>query len=142
MLDCTPDASHQEQMSLILRCVDGSTNSFEIEEFFLEFFKADDMSGVGLFLHLEIILESHDHDIDNVRGQGYDNGSNMKGKNQGVQKRLLDLNPRAFYTPCGCRSLNLVLCDIANTSNKARDFFGIVQRIYTIFSNSTKGDLF
>lgn len=87
---------------------------------------------------LENVLNSHDLNIDNVRGQGYDNGSNMKGKNQGVQKRLLDLNPRAFYTPCGCHSLNLVLCDIANTSKKARDFFGIVQRIYTLFANSTK----
>jgi hypothetical protein len=26
-------------------------------------------------------LKSLDLDIDNVRGQGYDNGSNMKGKN-------------------------------------------------------------
>jgi len=42
-------------------------------------------------------------------GQGYDNGSNMKGKYQGVQKRFLDINPKAFYTPCGCHSLNLVL---------------------------------
>ena len=62
----------------------------------------------------------------------------MGRKNQGVQKRLLYLNPRAFYTPCSCHSLNLALCDIANTSDKARDFFGIVQPIYTMFSNSTK----
>ncbi|KAI8541986.1 hypothetical protein RHMOL_Rhmol08G0104000 [Rhododendron molle] len=50
-----------------------------------------------------------------LRGQGYDNSSNMKGKNKGVQKRLLDKNPRAFYTPCGCHSLNLALCDMANS---------------------------
>ena len=44
-------------------------------------------------------------DIDNVRGQGYDNGFNMKEKNRDVQKRLLDLNPRVFCTPCGFHSL-------------------------------------
>ena len=77
-------------------------------------------------------------DIDDVRGQGYDNGSNMKGKHQGVQKKLLDINPRAFYTSCASHGLNLTLCDIANTSGKTRDFFGIIQRIYTIFANSTK----
>lgn len=73
-----------------------------------------------------------------MRGQGYDNGSNMKGKHQGVQKRLLDINPRAFYMPCGCHSLNLVLCDMANSCFKAKTFFGTCQTIYNVFSNSTK----
>ncbi|XP_074328032.1 uncharacterized protein LOC141665944 [Apium graveolens] len=102
ILDCTPDASHQEQIVL------------------------------------ENALVTLDLDIDNIRGQGYDDGSNMKGKHQGIQKRLLDINPRAFYTPCGCHSLNLALCDIANSCVKAKDFFGIIQGIYNLFSNSTK----
>lgn len=75
--------------------------------------------------------------IDDIRGQGYDNGSNMKGKNKGVQKRLLEINPRAVYTPCGCHSLNLVLSDIASSSPIAVSFFGILQRIYCLFSSST-----
>jgi hypothetical protein len=84
------------------------------------------------------LIKKLDLNIDDIRGQGYDNGSNMKGKERGVQKRLLDINPKAFYTPCGCHSLNLVLCDIANSCPKAISFFGIVQRIYTLFSSSTK----
>ena len=62
----------------------------------------------------------------------------MKGKKQGVQKRILDINPKAFYRPCGCHNLNLVLCDMANSCPKAISFFGVVQRIYTLFSSSTK----
>ena len=62
----------------------------------------------------------------------------MKGKNQGVQKRLLEINHRAFYTLCGCHSLNLVLCDMANSCSRASSFFGVVQRIYSLFSSSTK----
>jgi len=31
----------------------------------------------------------------------YDDGSNMKEKYQGVQKRILDINLGSFYTPCG-----------------------------------------
>ena len=34
--------------------------------------------------------------VDDVSGQGYDNGSNMKGKHQGVQKRFLEINS-GFY---------------------------------------------
>jgi len=62
----------------------------------------------------------------------------MKGKHQGVQKRFLDINPRAFYTPCGCHSLNLILCDMANSYPRATSFFGVLQRIYTLFSSYTK----
>jgi hypothetical protein len=74
-----------------------------------------------------------------MSGTGYDNGSNMKGKHQGVQRKLLDINPRAFYSACGCHSLNLTLCDMATkTCGRAKDFFGIIQRIYKAFANSTK----
>jgi hypothetical protein len=139
ILDCTPDASHQEQMSLIIRYVDSSSGHVRVEESFLGFLDVNDTTGQALFDVLENELKILDLDIDDVRGQGYDNGSNMKGKHQGIQRKLLDVNPRAFYSACGCYSLNLTLCDMATkTCGKAKDFFGIIQRIYTTFANSTK----
>ncbi|KAL7164884.1 hypothetical protein ACSBR2_040723 [Camellia fascicularis] len=61
--------------------------------------------------------------IGDLRGQRYDNGSNMKGKNKGVQTKVLKVNSRAFYMMCGYHSLNLVLCDMANSCSKAKTFF-------------------
>nr|XP_034572200.1 zinc finger MYM-type protein 1-like [Setaria viridis]XP_034572201.1 zinc finger MYM-type protein 1-like [Setaria viridis] len=138
ILDCTPDASHQEQMSLIIRYVDSSSSDVRVEESFIGFLDVNDTTGQGIFDVLENELKLLGLDIDDVRGQGYDNGSNMKGKHKGVKKKLLDVNPRAFYSACGCHSLNLTLCDMAKTCGKAKDFFGIIQRIYTTFANSTK----
>ena len=62
----------------------------------------------------------------------------IEKEKKGVQKRIIDINPKAFYIPCGCHNLNLVLCDVANSCPKATSFFGVVQRIYTLFSSSTR----
>ena len=64
------------------------------------------------------------------------NGANMKEKNIGVQKRILDINPLAVYVPCGCHSYNLALCDAAKSSLKSVTLFGVLQRLFTLFSAS------
>jgi len=74
--------------------------------------------------------------IANLRGQGYDNGSNMKGKNNGVQRKILDINPRAFFVPCNSHSLNLVI-NAAMYCLNAISFFNLIQSIYAYFSSST-----
>ncbi|GBP13472.1 hypothetical protein EVAR_4221_1 [Eumeta japonica] len=80
----------------------------------------------------------YDLNIQDCRGQGYDNGANMVGVNTGVKTRILNINPRAFFTPCGCHSWNLLLVDAANSSVAAKTLFGFIQKIYLLFSSSSK----
>jgi hypothetical protein len=72
--------------------------------------------------------------ICNFRGQGYDNGANMKGQVKGIQAHIHHINSRAFVTPCG--HCNLALGDAAKCISEAISFFGIIQRIYMIFTVS------
>ena len=62
----------------------------------------------------------------------------MRGKYRGVQKRVLDINPRAFFIPCAAHSLNLMVNDAAKVNFKIVDFFSTVQPLYNFFSRSTK----
>ena len=61
----------------------------------------------------------------------------MKGKNKGVQARLLAKNPQAFYLPCSAHTLNLTVSDAAKASADA-SCFGYMEKVYKHFSGSTQ----
>jgi hypothetical protein len=135
MLDCTPDV---EQMTLIIRFVHAvSWQEVSVKECFLGFIPVNSSTGEGLTETLLHELRQHlNIPLCNMRGQGYDNRSNMRGKHSGVQKRILDLNPRAFFVPCSVHSLNLVLNDAALSCVEVVSFFGIIQETYNYFAGS------
>jgi hypothetical protein len=137
--DCTPDTSHVEQLSITIRYVNFCDNDIEVEicERFMGFLQIDDSTGRGLTGVILGFLQIKNIKLQHCQGQGYDNGANMKGKNKGVQSRILDLNPLAVYIPCGCHSLKLLRCDAAKSSVKSISVFGILGRLYTRFSAST-----
>ena len=47
--------------------------------------------------------------LDDLRGQGYDGASTMSGEKSGVQRRIMEKQPKALYTHCSSHSLNLVI---------------------------------
>ncbi|KAH1232638.1 hypothetical protein GmHk_09G025242 [Glycine max] len=69
---------HQKQKSFVLRWVDVSSTQIQ-----LEFLKVDDTNGKCLFDAIMNEINNIGLDISNLKGQGYNNGSNMKGKHQG-----------------------------------------------------------
>lgn len=109
MLDATPDASHKEQLTLIIRIVNIDNSNVSVDEYFLNFLHINIKTGLGLFDILKQELSNLGIFLSNCRGQGYDNGANMVGHQQGVQARLLNENPRALFLPCCSHTLNLLL---------------------------------
>lgn len=139
ILDCTSDTSRKEQLTLVLRYVffHEAKRIYEIKEDFIEFINITDTTGLGIADVTVEELKKFGLIIDDIRGQGFDNGSSMKGKNKGVQKRIKDLNPLATYIPCINHSLNLSLNDTASASGEIYGFFTAVQQIFNFLSGST-----
>lgn len=54
------------------------------------------------------IFEMNKINIQNCRGQSFDNDANMSDQYTGLQARIMDVNKRALYVPCSLHSLNLV----------------------------------
>lgn len=129
IIDCTPDKSYVEQMTIIFRFVVKVNGKFEIKEHFMGFVVANDATGEGLTKTILKAIDALGLSLSNCR-------SNMKGKHVGVQARIREIEPRAFYVPCSSHSLNLVINDGAQCSQYALSFFESVQSIYNFFSRS------
>lgn len=116
LFDCTPDVSHEEQLTEIIRYVHIVGKEVTIEETVIDFISTTEKTGKGLANEITTKLFEDGLDIKNCRGQGFDNGSNKAEIYNGVQAHILQKNSLAIFAPCVAHSLNLVGVNAAETS--------------------------
>ena len=137
IVDGTPDVSHTEQITFVLRYAHRSQdNVWEIKERFLKYEDCEEKKGRDIAQPICKVLEESGIQLQNCRGQGYDNGSNMTGIYRGAQAIILEKNPQAIFSPCSAHSLNLCGVHAAESSVVMKSFFGNVQKLYNLFSGS------
>ena len=90
MIDETKDIACHEQISLVIRYADDQFNVFEK---FLGFERTATMTGEALADLLIKWLNKLDLNLENLVGQCYDGGSNMRGEYKGVAARLRQISP-------------------------------------------------
>uniref|UniRef100_A0A8C6WJK3 Zinc finger MYM-type protein 1 n=1 Tax=Neogobius melanostomus TaxID=47308 RepID=A0A8C6WJK3_9GOBI len=134
-VDSTPDLSHTDQLTFIMRYV-SPTGS--IEERFVTFLPLTSHTGESIANSILLVLSDLGIDISNCRGQCYDNASNMSGSYKGVQSRIRSINPLAEWVPCAAHTLNLVGVNTVNCRLQTEEFFTFVQTLFNFCSSSTK----
>ena len=87
--------------------------------------------------HILRTLTNYDINLNNCRGQSYDNPSNLSEKYTGLHARLKALNPLIHYIPYFAHSKLIGSCAAESCIN-AVSFFGFLQKFYKFFSASTK----
>ena len=120
LADESSDISHKEQLALCLRYVDKLGRPCE---HFIGIAHVDDTSSLSLKEAIRALLVSHGLTMTQIRGQGYDGASNMKGGIKGLKILIMQESPSAYYIHCFAHQLQLVLVAVAKGNTDCKGFF-------------------
>ncbi|XP_050211381.1 uncharacterized protein LOC126661570 [Mercurialis annua] len=129
------DLSKREQMAIVLRFIDKSGC---IQERFFDLVHVFDTSAMTLKNNISAILSYHNLSTYNIRGQGYDGASNMRGEWNGLQALFLKDCQYAYYIHCLAHKLQLALVGASREVIDIHNFFSQLSFIINIVSVSCK----
>ncbi|KAG8386355.1 hypothetical protein BUALT_Bualt03G0140200 [Buddleja alternifolia] len=129
------DESKREQMAIVLRFVD--KDGF-IRERFFDIVHVEDTKSSTLKKEISRTLAHHNLDIQNIRGQGYDGASNMRGEWNGLQALFLNECPYAYYVHCFAHRLQLILVATTQSVIPVEHFFSYVTVIVNLVDSYSK----
>ena len=130
--DGTPDVFHTEQITFILRFVRFNSGKmiWEVKERFLCVVDMEKKKGADIAYLICSVLAKVNLDLQKLRGQEYENCSNMAGIYNGAQAHIVEKNPFALNIPCGTHSLNLAGVHAAESCAEIKTFFGNIHVFY------------
>jgi hypothetical protein len=135
LADESSDISHKEQLALCLRYVDKLGRPCE---HFIGVVHVADTTSLSLKNAIEALLASHGLTMAQIRGQGYDGASNMKGDIKGLKTLVMKESPSAYYIHCFAHQLQLVLIAVAKGNADCVSFFDQVSLLLNIVGVSCK----
>jgi hypothetical protein len=138
LADKTTDIGGMAQLSLCIRYVDNvEKEGYRVREDFIGFAPVKDKTGPGIKAAIiKGVLQAH-LDLGNLREQGYDGASVMKGHLGGCAALISKDYPSAIYVHCASHSLNLVL-SIECKVDEIRNTIGTMKEIIPFISASEK----
>jgi hypothetical protein len=106
-------------LSIVIRYVTNDLNDGpKIRERFLGFIPLERTNSETIFLALTNKLKSLGLSFENMVSQCYDGTNSMSGDKSGLQKRIKDVCPSAFYIHCSAHNLNLALVNALEAVEK------------------------
>ena len=138
LFDEARDESKREQMAIILRFVD--KEGFIRERFFYVV-HVRDTTALTLKNEICAILSHYNLHVENIRGQGYDGASNMRGEWNGLQALFFKDCPYAYYVHCMAHRLQLALVTASREVKDVYQFFDhLINIIYIVVGSSKCND--
>ncbi|KAL6179109.1 hypothetical protein ACLB2K_050625 [Fragaria x ananassa] len=135
LVDEALDKGKKEQMNIILRFV--NSQGFFRERFF-HVISVSDTCAATLKSKIDKVFTEYNLQVENLRGQGYDDTSNMCGQWNGLQALFLQECPYAYYIHCFAHRLQLALNTIATDVDVVYLFFEMMTSIINVVDSSAK----
>jgi len=120
LVDESRDVSYKEQMAVVLRYVD---KSGVVKESFVGIVHVKDTTAANLKSYIDSLFAKLKLSLKQVRGQGYDGASNMRGAFNGLQSLIMRENSSAYYVHCFAHQLQLVVVAVARKHTGIAEFF-------------------
>ncbi|KAI3807732.1 hypothetical protein L1987_23666 [Smallanthus sonchifolius] len=122
-------------MAVVVRYVD---KLGVVKESFIGIAHVKDTSSTTLKQAVVSLLADNELSIDQVRGQGYDGASNMRGEFNGLKALILRDNPSAHYIHCFAHQLQLVIVAVAKKHPGVQGFYEYLSMVVNTVSASCK----
>ncbi|KAK1385404.1 Repressor of the inhibitor of the protein kinase-like protein [Heracleum sosnowskyi] len=135
LVDEALDASQKEQMAIVLRFFDVYG---VIRERFFDIVNVLDTTSLTLKKELSDVLARNNLSNQNMRGQGYDGASNMRGAFNGLRALFLGDCSYAYYVHCFAHRLQLALVGATEKQDYVWEFFSMLANVVNIVSGSSK----
>jgi len=101
----------------------------------LKFTPVDDTSGENIANTIISIMKALNLDLIKLRGQEYDEASNMIGKVKRKKTRILQKFPLAQYTHCSSHALNLVIMSSCK-NQQIQNMIGTIKTVTNFIRDS------
>jgi hypothetical protein len=135
LVDESRDVSWKEQMAVVLRYVD---KCGIVKERFVSLVHVTETNSASLKSAIDALFADLKLSLKQVRGQGYDGASNMRGEFNGLQSLIMRENSSAYYVHCFAHQLQLVLVAIVRKHKGVSEFFTMISLLLNVVGGSSK----
>ncbi|XP_002439156.2 zinc finger MYM-type protein 1 [Sorghum bicolor] len=135
LVDESADVSDKEQMAVVLRYVD---KCGVLKERLIGVVHVAETTSACLKSNIDSLFEKYKLRWKQVRGQGYDGASNMRGEFNGLRALIMRENRSAYYVHCFAHQLQLVIVAVAKKNDDISDFFDMISLLLNVAGASCK----
>jgi hypothetical protein len=135
LVDELRDVSCKEQMAVVLRYVD---TYGMVKERFVGLVHVTETSSSHLKSSVDSLFAKLKLSLKQVRGQGYDGASNMRGEFNGLQSLIMRESRTAYYVHCFAHQLQLVVVAVVRKHKGRSNFLTRISILLNVVGGSAK----